>query len=1658
MQNGKKLRVSNAYEHNLKHVDVEIPHNAMTVITGVSGSGKSSLAYNVIFKESQRRFLESFSSYSRHYLGKLEKPKVGGITGLQPALAVNQKTVVANPRSTVGTMSGIYDYLRMLYARIGKSGSPKENDPAILAKLFSFNSPYGACPECNGLGVTEQIDKQKLISNPELSLREGALVPTTPNGYIVYSQVRVDELDKVCQAHGFSVDVPWKDLSPEQQDVIWYGSEKVTILFGKHTLESRLKWKGITARPREEAYYKGLIPIMEDILRRDRNDNILRFASSFTCEACHGTRLNEAARSVLINGKNIAELCEYQLTDLHLYLEELNKVLTDNQVSKEILELVFKRLEYLQLLGLGYLALARESTTLSGGEAQRIRLAQQVGTGLQGILYILDEPSIGLHPRDNQRMLDVLTSLRDNGNTLLVVEHDESTIRAADYLIDIGPRAGIEGGEVIFQGKTEELFRNWQKYPGNATARLMGDKTDGGPSSASGGLRMTTGEAVDGDPSSASGGLRMTGGSISIGGASKFNLKNIDVEFKMGAFNVVTGVSGAGKSTLVHKVLGQYLRTKISDGSFGSIHCTTPVSRVIEIDQSPIGRTPRSNPATYTDLFDHIRALFADQPESLKRKYSKGRFSFNNAGGRCEKCQGAGYVQLGMHFLGDVEVVCEECEGKRFNAETLEVTYKGKNIYDVLEMSVTESRDFFDGETKITRILDQLIALDVGYLKLGQPSTTLSGGEAQRIKLASELYKATRGHGLYILDEPSTGLHKADIRYLLDALNKIVDDNNTVIVIEHDLDIIRQADHIIDLGPEGGDKGGYLVASGTIEEIKACKGSYTGIALQELPGIKTRHLEHVKREQGTRNIIFHGITTNNLKNIDVEIPLNKLTVITGVSGSGKSTLAFDTLYAESRNRFTESFSTYARRMMDKVKKPELEQCSGLTPAIAVRQNRFSKNPRSTVGTVTEIFDLYRLLFSRAGKNRDGIPTKLPASMFSFNKLEAACPECKGLGMITTADPDKFVTHPERSLTDGAMDGTAPGRFFGERDGQYVNTLMKVGGVKGIDFSRPFKELSDEAAEIALSGTGEEKYEVEWKFRRGSRTGTHKLTTTWKGFVYYLNEDFEIKRHGKRGEAFKAIMSDLPCPVCKGERFRDDILEVNFDEMNISELSRKSIVHARKYFSGIKERLDPGSFAICEQIILQLLEKFTMLEGIGLGYLSIDRTTESLSGGEAQRLRIASQLVADLCGLTYVLDEPTLGLHPLDTRNLLGSIQRLTNIGNTVVMVEHDPDVILQADHIIDMGPGAGESGGRIIAQGSVEEIIDNPLSVTGNYLGRMAGASAAADRSFVRLRRTQDDLSISIKGARANNLKSMDLEIPLGGIIAITGVSGSGKTSLVFDVIADSYNAGRAVNCDDISFHRIDSVVVIDQESIGTSPLSTPATYTGLFDILRDLFARLEGSKAAGFTISHFSFNNHQGRCPVCKGMGSVKTSLDFLSDVWVTCDACHSRRFKDEILEIRHEGLNIHEILQLEIEMASHLFQDNKKARRILDLLSDVGLGYLRLGQATSTLSGGETQRLKLAAGLLKENTGSILYIFDEPSTGLHMQDVERLIAVFNKLVEQGNTLLVVEHNLDIIRTSDWVIDLGPEGGDGGGTVVYQGTVEGMVKSEESYTGKALR
>jgi len=898
----EKIIIREAAEHNLKSIDVEIPHRCFTVVTGVSGSGKSSLVFDTLYREGERRYLESFSSYARQFLGKFSPPAVGHIYGLSAAISIDQKTVANNPRSTVGTITELYDYLRLLFARLGKidqsflkltgkadgTGSPDEGTrkiPPLERRLFSFNSPYGACPVCKGLGVEDRIDVDLIVADPGKTLRQGALKITTPSGYIIYSQVTMDVLNQVCGAHGFSVDIPWQELNEEQRKVILYGSDRIKIPFGKHPLESRLKWSGITAKPREEDYYKGIIPVMSNILKTKRNKNILRFARTMPCETCGGTRLKPEALAVRFKELNIAQMAKMAIDHLDDFFHGVKYSEEEIPVGEPLREVILQRTAMLSDLGLGYLTLDRESTTLSNGESRRLRLSTLVGSGLRGITYILDEPSVGLHQKDNRKLLDLLRHLCNIGNTVIVVEHDEEIMRCADWLIDIGPGPGIHGGEVLFSGPPQELLKPEALETGPL---LKKSKTQ---------AFLTGREMIPVFEPKRKGDKKF----LKILGAEEHNLKKIDVPFKLRVLNVVSGVSGAGKSTLVHDILSNQLNKNLHNavstpGKHEKIEGLEYIDKVIEMDQTSIGRTPRSNPATYTGLFDHIRDLFSTLPECRARGWDKGRFSFNVKGGRCEACEGAGVQQIGMHFMGNVDVRCDVCDGKRFNPETLKVSYKGKNIYDILEMPIEEAAGFFKNHPKVSRYLRSLLDLGLGYVTLGQPATTLSGGEAQRIKLASELSRPSTGNTLYILDEPTTGLHRADIKVLLASLNRLVDKGNTVIAVEHHTDFIKNADWIIQLGPGSGETGGELVSVGggiPAPGLRRPGGSFE----KPPPGPPQNFLlgEHavkseVKPEQmlfgdGTVNmpIELKGVSTHNLKNIDVQIPVNRMTVITGVS-------------------------------------------------------------------------------------------------------------------------------------------------------------------------------------------------------------------------------------------------------------------------------------------------------------------------------------------------------------------------------------------------------------------------------------------------------------------------------------------------------------------------------------------------------------------------------------------------------------------------------------------------------------------------------------------------------------------------------------------------------------------------------------------------------
>ncbi|WP_259424620.1 excinuclease ABC subunit UvrA [Bacillus velezensis] len=950
-----RIEVKGARAHNLKNIDVTIPRDQLVVVTGLSGSGKSSLAFDTIYAEGQRRYVESLSAYARQFLGQMDKPDVDAIEGLSPAISIDQKTTSRNPRSTVGTVTEIYDYLRLLYARVGKPHCPehgieitsqtieqmvdrileypertklqvlapiisgrkgahvkvldqirkqgyvrvridgemaelsddieleknkkhsievvidrivvKEGVAARLSdsletalrlgegrvmidvigqeelmfsehhacplcgfsigelepRLFSFNSPFGACPTCDGLGLKLEVDPELVIPNPELSLKEHAIAPWTPISSQYYPQL----LQAVCRHYGIDMETPVKDLPKHQLDKVLYGSGDERIYF---------KYENDFGQVREnEIEFEGVLRNIERRYKETSSDYIReqmeQYMSQKACPTCKGYRLKKEALAVLVNGRHIGTITELSVGDALEFFKNLTLSEKDMQIADLILREIVERLSFLDKVGLDYLTLSRAAGTLSGGEAQRIRLATQIGSRLSGVLYILDEPSIGLHQRDNDRLISALKNMRDLGNTLIVVEHDEDTMMAADYLIDIGPGAGIHGGRVISAGTPEEVMNDADSLTG----------------------RYLSGAQFIPMPPER---RKPDGRFIEIKGASENNLKKANAKFPLGTFTAVTGVSGSGKSTLVneilHKALAQKLhKAKAKPGSHKEIKGLDHLDKVIDIDQAPIGRTPRSNPATYTGVFDDIRDVFAQTNEAKVRGYKKGRFSFNVKGGRCEACRGDGIIKIEMHFLPDVYVPCEVCHGKRYNRETLEVTYKGKSISDVLDMTVEDALSFFENIPKIKRKLQTLADVGLGYVTLGQPATTLSGGEAQRVKLASELHKRSTGRTLYILDEPTTGLHVDDIARLLVVLQRLVDNGDTVLVIEHNLDIIKTADYIVDLGPEGGAGGGTIVASGTPEEVVEVKESYTGRYLKPVMERDKKRMKTLLAEKET---------------------------------------------------------------------------------------------------------------------------------------------------------------------------------------------------------------------------------------------------------------------------------------------------------------------------------------------------------------------------------------------------------------------------------------------------------------------------------------------------------------------------------------------------------------------------------------------------------------------------------------------------------------------------------------------------------------------------------------------------------------------------------------------------------------------------------------
>lgn len=1585
VRDNTRIVIKGAKTNNLKNISLDIPHNKLIVVTGVSGSGKSSLAFDIVAQEGQRRYFETLPSFARQFLGKLNRPDVDVIDGLSPVIAIGQKATGAHARSTVGTMSDIYDLLRLLYARTGKS----IRDIDVTRALFSFNSEIGKCKRCNGIGKEEEIDLDRLISEPSRTIREGALAPTLPTGYIMYSQVTIDVLNDICKSEGFNVDVPWVKLTEDQRQVILYGSNKIKVPFGKHSLESRLKWTGIKAKPREEGFYKGMIPIMSDILRRDRNANILKYVHSIECSDCNGTRLNEDALSVMIHNKSIADIGSFELNELVSWINSNSW----GKVGEEVTNKIKSHLEVLIDLGLGHLTIDRTSNSLTSSEIQRVRVANQLLVPLSDVLYVFDEPSIGLHHSENERMIHHFKRLVAKGNTVIVVEHDLDTIKQADHIIEIGPKAGDDGGELIYNGSLEEFLSQSNFDSISPTFRAL--TSDFVPDSTS---------QIESDE-------------IQLLGCQNRNLKDIDVQFKVGGLNVVSGKSGVGKSSLVIGTLLKAVEEHIGGQIEGQLNLKKAlnldlINKLIFIDHSPIGKTPRSNPATYLGISDHIRDLFARLPESKSRGYTKSRFSFNNKGGRCESCQGAGKTQVGMHFLGNIDIICGLCNGDRFNSETLEVLYKGVSIADIYRLSINDALVFFADEKKILKGLQTLKDIGLGYLCLGQSSTTLSGGEAQRIKIANQLQKKDTGKSLFILNEPSTGLHHDDIESMLNLFDEIKQRENTIVCIEQNEHIIAYSDWHIELGYEGGKAGGQIAYQGT------------PVSQEKLNTTSVKNAE--PKPESNNWIQLNGVTTNGLKNIDVRIPKDQLTVVTGVSGSGKSSLVYDTLFAEANACFTESLSTYNRSFIKQNSRAELVSFSGLGPSIGVNRGRTAMSGRSTVGTLLGVNDAFRLLYSRIAQNNG---ERFTAQHFSFNHHLGACPTCKGLGSQLKCNPDEIVLDSTKSILDGAISSNKAIAYYADLKGQFIATLKEAAKEKGWNLSEPWNKLHKDVQEGVLYGAGEKEWDVEWEFSTKSRSGVQELKAKWIGFCNYIDDEYERKLHNKNIENLEGLLHKVECRACSGARLKSELLEPTFIGKNISELSGMSIRKCLEHIENSAIENDDFLNAVCQLVLPVVKKTLKTVTNLGLDYLQLNRSIDTLSGGEYQRINLAGQLSTKLHGVTYVLDEPTLGLDQAQIEVLSDILKQIVNNGNTVVIVEHDPFFIEKADYIIEMGPGAGSLGGTLIFQGPISDILKQEDSVTYKLLN---------NRSKIEPLKTKGDgKCFEVNGAASNNLKSIDVVFNSGCVTAVTGVSGSGKSSLIKDTLYNSWIRKRPMGCSEIKgLYQFDEVILIDQKGLELNRTSTVFTYTGLMDKVRGVFAKTDSAKLSGIKKADFSYQSKNGKCPSCSGSGKVKTSMDFMSDIWLVCDECHGGRYSNKVQSILFNGKSISDVLDLSVVEAIEFF-DDKAIGNDLVFLNRVGVGHLKLGQEGNTLSGGEAQRLKLATSLMQKSEGSTLYLIDEPSTGLHYFDILNLIDVFRSIIEEGDTILVIEHNKTIIDSADHIVTLGPGSGENGGELV---------------------
>ncbi len=1501
--------------------------------------------------------------------------------------------------------------------------------------MFSFNSAVGACETCRGFGRTIGVDWERVIDEPSRTLKGGAIRPW--RGKSTSYERRY--LRRAAADAGIPLDVPFEDLTAAQQSWVLVGDGSTDWEDGWVGLRGWFDWLQTRA-------YKMHVRVL-----------LARYRSYDLCADCEGARLKPESLAWKVRGRSIAELFAMPADDARAFLEG---ALDDPDPATELLRReVLARLSTLADVGLGYLTLDRASRTLSGGEAQRVALTSALGASLTGALFVLDEPTVGLHPMDVDRLARVVRRLTGGDNTVLLVEHDEDMIRAAERVLELGPGAGDEGGALVFDGTPEELAA-----ADTATGRALrrGPPRARAPRRGAGEIRLT--------------------------GCRGHNLRGVDLVVPRGVLTVVTGVSGSGKSSLVVETLvpaalrARGERSEAAPLAHDAIDGVDGLSAVVHVDQSPLGRTSRGNPATYLKLWNVLRKRFAAEPRAAELGLSASDFSFNVTGGRCEACNGEGAETVEMQFLADVTFSCPVCKGRRFVGPVLEVRHRGLDVADALELTVDAAARVFAGDRELAPSLDVLVRVGLGYLRLGQPLNTLSGGEAQRLKLAGTLAHTKPG-SLVVLDEPTAGLHHDDVTPLLATLDGLVQRGDTVVVVEHDMRLAAWADHVIDLGPGAGADGGAIVARGTPQEVARADGSRTAPYLARALGLGgaapvASPLEDgsAERAAGSSALVVTRAREHNLKEVSVEIPREQLVVVSGPSGSGKSTLAFDVIFAEGQRRYLETLSPYARQYMPQLPRPDVDRVVGVPPTVSLEQRMTRGGASSTVATVTEVAHYLRLLWATVGvphcpehmepiaaRSVGQIAAQLAGS-HKQKKVRVLAPVVKAKKGLHRERLAKAVADGfERARIDGELTELTPGMALARFKEHDIDLL--VGEARASD-----AELFGLLERAAAEGEGQIRVEIG---RRQELLSTRRACPTCgRGFPELDPRFFSFNTRqgacprceGKgaltrtvgRGKKKREVSET--CPACEGSRLSPLATAVRVDGQPITHVLGGPVGDAARRLDGL--RLEGRDREIAAAPLAELRRRLAFLEDVGVGYLGLDRAASTLSGGETQRVRLAAQLGAGLTGLLYVLDEPTIGLHPRDTGKLLAALRGLVDRGNTVLVVEHDDDTIRAADHVIDVGPGGGVRGGRIVAQGPPEALLADPASVTGQALGRPFGA----ERTLRPVGRGAP--KVVLEGASMHNLRRVTARFPVGRLTSVTGVSGSGKSTLVRGVLLPAVRRALKLVTDPPGAHRalthvtehLKRAVEVDQSPIGRTPRSVPATYVGVWDVIRALLAGTPTARARGYGASRFSFNTADGRCPECKGNGSLKVEMAFLPDVHLPCELCDGMRFTPETLEVELYGLSAGEILELDLEEAAARFAAIPKVAAPLALLTELGLGYLKLGQASNTLSGGEAQRLKLVAELGTSAAGPTLYVLDEPTTGLHREDVRRLLGVLQRFVDRGDTVVVIEHHPDVIASSDWIVDLGPEGGEGGGRIVVQGPPDKVAACAKSHTGAVLR